>query len=63
MKDFLSKLFNAIFGLIVGLLKGLKYLLMILPIALVALFVCLIFFNEQTMNAVEVVKSWFPFIK
>ncbi|MBQ2717186.1 MAG: hypothetical protein IJF75_01130 [Clostridia bacterium] len=63
MKDFLSKLFNAIFGLFVGLLKGLKYLLMILPIAIVALFVCLIFFNEQTMNAVEVIKSWFPFIK
>ena len=62
LKSIFLKLLDAIIGIFVGICKGLQYLLTSFPFILVALFVLLIFFNEQTITALDWIKQRFSWI-
>ena len=62
LKSIFLKLIDAIVGIFVGICKGLQYLMTALPFILVAFFVALIFFNEQTIFALDTIKQLFGWI-
>ena len=57
------KLLDAILGIFVGLCKGVQYLMTALPFILVAFVGLLIFFNEQTIFALDTIKQLFSWIE
>ena len=57
VKSIFLKLLDAIFGIFVGICKGLKYLMITFPFIFVAFVVLLIFFNSQTVAALDTIKQ------
>ena len=57
--NILVKLLEAFIEIFIGLFKGFKYLMTILPVSVIAIIFCFIFFKEQTISAFEFLTSLF----